>query len=194
MSDAQRHAQRALAMDAFLEDEPAILLSLYAATLMAGDVDAAWKWCEQGARESPEDVRFIECQLTLLAEDLTRSPSPDRAWALVKKAEQLEPTPSAVAAGRALMPPYRRMQAAIILARAGRKDSAIAVASRVKNASQQDPDLQLDLAYEEAFMHLMLGNESAARSLLSRYRLARPSMDSLVRVDPRWRGLWAQRQ
>lgn len=194
LSDAQRHAQRALAMDAFLEDEPAILLSLYAATLMAGDVDAAWKWCEQGARESPEDVRFIECQLTLLAEDLTRSPSPDRAWALVKKAEQLEPTPSAVAAGRALMPPYRRMQAAIILARAGRKDSAIAVASRVKNASQQDPDLQLDLAYEEAFMHLMLGNESAARSLLSRYRLARPSMDSLVRVDPRWRGLWAQRQ
>jgi len=189
VAGAQRNAEKAFAMDAYLRDAPAILLSLYAATLMSGNVTASWKWCERGAREYPTSPRFLECQLTLLAGDWSRPPDPRRAWLLVKEGARLDPPSLAKASGLPLLPLYREMQAAIVSARAGHRDSALSVAARVRKAAATDAELSTDLAYEEAFLHLTLGDRPKALALVSRYLAVRPSLDSLVSVDPRWRSL-----
>jgi serine/threonine-protein kinase len=188
---AEQNARTALAMDAYLKDAPDILLSLYGATLMTDNVMASWQWCGRGAQDYPSDPRFIECQLTLLAEDGTRSPDPRRAWSLVAEGNRLDPPAHAAAAGRSFLPFYREMLAAVVSARAGDKDSARSVAARARALAAGDRELSLDLRYEDAYLHLVLGEKSEALRLLSQYLTARPSLGHLVSQHPRWRSLQA---
>jgi TolB-like protein/tetratricopeptide (TPR) repeat protein len=186
---AERNATTALAMDAYLKDAPNILVSLYAATLMGGSLPASWRWCERGAREYPRDPRFVECRLTLLAEDLDRRPDVALAWALAAEGNRLDPPGQARAIGRPYLPYYREMLAAIVSARAGDRDSARAVAARLGAAVAGDAELSVDLKYETAYLHLVLGEPAQAVQLLSEYIAARPSRRNLVGRHPRWHAL-----
>jgi serine/threonine-protein kinase len=188
---AERNATAALAMDAYLKDAPNILVSLYAATLMGGNLNASWRWCERGAREYPRDPRFVECRLTLLAEDPARPADPRLAWSLVAEGNRLDPPAQARTVGRAYLPFYREMLAAIVSARAGDRDSARAVAARLRAAVAGDAELSVDFKYEAAYLHLVLGEKPEAVQLLSEYLAARPSRRGLVGKHPRWQALRA---
>jgi len=176
-------------MDTYLRDAPTILLALYAANLVNGAMDEAWTWCNRGERDFPTDVRFVECRLTLLAEDQRRPADPRVAWALVARANELDPPARARATGRPWLPIYRDMMAALVTARAGDADSARAVARRARLRVGDDLDLQTDLQLEEAYLHVILGEHSAAVRLLAQYVKARPSLKGQVAHDARWRPL-----
>jgi hypothetical protein len=177
-------------MDTYLNDAPLILLTLYGANLIKGNMPIAWQWCDRGAKDYPRDLRFTECRLTLLAEDAARNPDPALAWGLVAKADAVDPPEHARASGRGYLPIYREMMAAAVSARAGDKDKArFAEADAVKKAGT-DKDLNLDLLYERAYVHLLLGEKGEAIKLLSEYLRARPSLSGLVARHARWRLLW----
>jgi eukaryotic-like serine/threonine-protein kinase len=191
VAEAEREAQTALAMDTYLRDAPTILLALYGANLMKGSVTDAWKWCNRGGRDYPRDPRFIECRLTLLAEDASRAPDPRLAWNLVAEANEIDPPARARAGGRAFLPIYREMMAAVVSARAGDAESARAVAHRARSSVSADADVRIDLLYDEAYLHLVLGERNEAIRLLSDYLAARPSLRGLVSRHPRWRPIWS---
>jgi hypothetical protein len=181
--EAQRHATTALAIDTYLEDGPAILRALFAANLMKGDFSSSWRWCDQGSRDYPRDARFIECRLTLLAVDETRSPDPKLAWALVTRANELDPPTHST---HDYQPIFREMIAAVVSARAGETDSARAVSRRAWVKVGARPDLRRDLEYDDAYLHLILGEPGETIRLLSDYLAGRASLRAVIARDPRW--------
>jgi TolB-like protein len=186
---ASRAARTALAMDSYLEEAPAILLALYGTTLMNGSLPEAWRWCERGGQDYPADHRFLDCRLTLLAEDESRAPDPPQTWALVARTNELDPPARARATGRPWLPIYRLMMGAVVSARAGDRDNARAVARRARELAGDDRELRTDLAYEEAYLHLVLGESRDAIASLGIYLAERPSLKELVSRHPRWRSL-----
>lgn len=182
-------ALTALSMDTYLKDAPIILFALYAASLMNDDLPGAHHWCERGALDFPREPRFMDCKLTLLAEDVSREPDIRTAWALLAKADRVDPPVHARATGRPFQPIYRQMTVAAILARAGKQDSARAVARRAERATGTNAELHVYLTYEQAYLHLVLGERTEAIRLLSEYVTARPSLRGLVSKHPRWRAL-----
>jgi eukaryotic-like serine/threonine-protein kinase len=187
--EGARQAETALAMDTYLRDAPTIFGALYLNNLMIGAMSDAWRWCDRAATDYPRDPRFVDCRLTLLAEDERKRPDPALAWRLVNQANALDPPSSARAAGRAWLPIYRDMMAAIVSARAGWRDSALAVAQRARSSVAGDATLETDLLYEEAYLQLILGNHREAARLLSGYLAERPSLRDLVLRHARWRRL-----
>jgi serine/threonine-protein kinase len=189
LGPAERAAKRAFATDAYLKDAPDILLSLYLADLMRDSVQASRDWCDQGRRDYPLDVRFVDCQLTLLAEDRTTTPDRAKATALFVEGNRLESHDQAAAAGRPFLPFYRTMMFAAVLARSGKLDSARAMAAESRLGIGVTPELVTDLDYEEAYVALLLGEKGKSLDLLARYLHARPTFGSLVSEHPRWRTL-----
>jgi hypothetical protein len=187
--EGARQAETALGMDTYLTDAPTILGALYLNDLMIGAASDAWRWCNRAATDYPRDARFVDCRLTLLAEDESKPPDPTLAWRFVKQANALDPPTSARAAGRAWLPVYRQMMAAIVSARAGWRDSALAVARRAHSIVAGDATLETDLLYEEAYLKLILGDRTEATRLLSEYLAERPSLHDLVLRHARWRRL-----
>jgi TolB-like protein len=190
LAEADHDARTALAMDTYLTDAPLVLLTLYSANLMKGAMPDAWRWCQRGEHDYPGDLRFVECHLTLLAEDGSRPPNPTLAATLVHDANRIDPPARAKAIGRAYLPIYREMMAAAVYARAGDRDKARSIATTASGEAGDDRELKLDLLYEEAFVHLLLGERAQAIAQLSEYLSARPSLAGLVSRHARWRPLW----
>ncbi len=189
LTTAERDARSAFAADAYLEDAPNILGALYLAALMGDSLESSWRYCLRGGRDFPRDPRFIDCHLTLLAEDTRKPPDPRLAWRLVADGMRVEPPASASSAGRPYLPTYRMMLGAIVSARAGRKDSARAVAARARASLGSSDGLATDFKYDDAFLHVVLGDHETAIQLLSEYLKERPSLTRLVAQHPRWRPL-----
>ncbi len=189
LSTAEDDANKALTMDAYLEDAPNVLRSLYLESLMRDKPSSAWDWCLRGARNFPKNLQFVDCHLALLAEDNTRPPDPKKAWQLVARGELIEPRSIAVAAGRPYLPFHRLMLAAIVSARAGQKDSARAVAARARASIGNAPILSADLKYDDAYLQLVLGDQASALRLLSEYLKERPTRAAVVSRHPRWKSL-----
>ena len=124
----------------------------------------------------PADVsealwRFRECRLvSLLRHDVESPPDPDRAWALVKELDRLDPPERGRDFdGREYHTIYRRVVAATISARAGRPDIARAEIARARRATAADTVLNMDLNYDEAYLRLVLGERARAVELLRSY-------------------------
>jgi serine/threonine protein kinase/tetratricopeptide (TPR) repeat protein len=182
-------AQRALREDAYLAGARDVFLQLFHAALMLGDFEQAGEWCQRGRLSSPADWRFVECELTLLRHNPDATPQPVRAWALVDELERLDPAAKAKAAGRQYHTIYRRVVAATISARTGRHDIARAEIARAIRATQGDTSLRLDLAYDEAYLRLVLGEPDRATELLRGLLNARPVLRPLLARDPLFRNL-----
>ena len=144
---------------------------------MLGDNTKAAEWCRRGRASFPGYWRFVECELTLMRHNIAARPDPDSAWALVRALEALDPTAKAEAEDRTYHVIYRRVVAASISARAGDARRAQAELARARRATADNPTLRLDLACDEAYLHLVLGDTVRAVELLRGY----------VRHGP-WRG------
>ena len=191
-AESDLSARRALAEDAYLEEAPAILHRLYFGALMLGDYREAATACGEGEARFPADWRFVECRLTLVREDPSAAPDARGAWALVERLERMDPPGRARAEGRAYSPVYRRMVAASVSARAGDRTRARAEAVRAREAVKGDRELELSLDYDEAYLRLVLGEVAAARRLLDRLAVARPSLRPFLARDPLFRELFTE--
>jgi len=184
-SDAM--ARRALREDAYLAEAGAILSRLYFGALYAADYTEARALCARGAERFPGDPRFVECRLTLMRADPSRPPDPAAATRLLAELDRLDPPERARRAGRAYAPVFRLAVAAAVMARAGQTDSARAMLTRARAAASGDAELRLSLAYDEAYVYLLLGQPETARALLDWSFTRRPSQRAFAARDPLFR-------
>ena len=184
LAEANVAAHRALAADAYLQDAPAILGQLSVSELLLGNFPAAIDACDQGGRRFPTDRRFVDCRLKIMLVDTALDQSPRAAWKLVAQLDRIDPQGGAIAAGRPYDPIFRRMAAAAISARAGERDSARAVITWARRQVGNDPTLNTDLNYDEAYVRLALGDRDATLQLLAKYLVSRPAMKPYVARDP----------
>ncbi|MFL5382650.1 MAG: BTAD domain-containing putative transcriptional regulator [Longimicrobiaceae bacterium] len=180
-------ARRALQEDAYLAEADAILSRLYFGALYAADYREARALCGRGAERFPGDWRFVECRLTLMRADPSRPPDPAAAARLLAELGRLDPPDRARRAGRAYAPLFRQAVAAAILARAGQTDSARAMLARARAAASGDAELRVSLAYDEAYVYLLLGQPETARALLEWSFTRRPSQRAFAARDPLFR-------
>jgi len=190
LAEAELAARRAREQDAYLDVPDVGAELLYRAALALGDVPRARHWCAEGLRRFPADYRFRECGLLVMVRDLSAVPSPDSAWRLVAEADRVDPPAAARAAGRPYSPIFRRMMAAAALARAGLPDSARAVAGRARRLAAADPVTQTSFLWDDAFLHVQLGDSARAAALLRAFVARRPPLRDYVAREPAFRGVW----
>jgi tetratricopeptide (TPR) repeat protein len=183
-AEAELAGRRALREDAYLVDARRVFEHLFLADLMLGDFGQAEEWCRRGRTSFPGYWRFVECELTLMRHNTASTPDPDSAWALVRQLEALDPVDKAKAEDRAYHVIYRRVVAATISARAGRRDIARAELVRARRATEGNPMLRMDLACDEAYLRLVLGDTTRAMALLRTYIKARPMARAYIARDP----------
>lgn len=161
VAGAKLAAQRAYQADAYMRDADVILWRLYTGSYDLGDRPEAEHWCAELGRRFPDDHRYVECQLWQMTMD-GAEPDVEKAWQLASTYEELAP-----AGEGELNVRWSRMAVAAILARAGLADSARAVADRNKGNPSLDPTR--DLAYVEAFVRTLVGDQDAAVRLLTEF-------------------------
>jgi len=178
LTDVLLAARRAYESDAFLSNASTIVERLfYAAYDLDQPVDAA-HWCEEGERRFPEESAFTTCQVFLMTMR-GQTPDPDKAWRLA--------TSEVLAAGgeAAYRQAEARMMVAGVLARAGLKDSARAVARGAIASADVDPTR--DLYLQQAFVFTLLDDKPAAVAALKTYLANNPERREGFASDPGWR-------
>jgi tetratricopeptide (TPR) repeat protein len=143
-----------------------------------GQFSEAQRWCEEGARRSPDDYRFTQCRLWMLITAI-RHPDIDVAWDLVRRVEMLAP--------QGLMLYYgheSRMIVGGVIARAGLTDSASHVLSGAE--ADDDVDPARTLLRVEAVMRILGREYDRALDLLEEYRRLHPEYSFEVEGDLHW--------
>jgi tetratricopeptide (TPR) repeat protein len=171
-------AQRSYEADPYLKSARQTVWRLFQASLDLEDAKEARHWCEQGRERFPDYYRFAECQVWLYSLKEV-PPEPASAWAEYERFVEL--TPPALKPYHRL---YGRMLVALALARAGLPDSARAVAVSSRGDVSVDPTK--DLAYYEALLRIVLGEQDEAIRLLSTYVAANPQMRASIAKDQTW--------
>ncbi len=164
--EAYLAAQKAYQADAYLDNARDVIWWLAISSYDLDRPEEARRWCLEGQRRFPEFYRFTECKLWLM----TMSgipPEPARAWSLLREFRSLTPPQE-----EAFLDRRARMAVAAVVARAGLRDSARAVATAARAGSGPDPSHEL--AYYEAFVRTLLGDRSAALDDLEEYLAANP--------------------
>lgn len=176
-AEASVAAERALEEDPFLiHGGRWIFYTLAHVWLELEDLDRALRWNAEGMRRYPVDPAFAAVQLAILAGWSGADVSPDSAWAKVRAVEE----------GYGIdMWPHGYLQAAAVLVRAGRIDSAESLVERVRATSGGDPWLD----YYEANVRVQLGQIDRALDLLERFLTEVPSRTSYIAEDWWWRPL-----
>jgi len=153
--------QRALEEDAYLRGADRVYDRLFLAQYQLGSLRDAEKWCKEGRERFPDNWRFTECALLLLATP-EKEPDVDTAWELLARLDTLTPE---------LIRPLRRgmgqVMVAGVLRRAGLPDSASAVLSRVDRSERTDPQ-RLVLLYEAGIL-ASTGDPDGGLDALRRY-------------------------
>ncbi|NIM48025.1 MAG: hypothetical protein GTN78_00475 [Gemmatimonadales bacterium] len=177
-----RAARRAYDADAYLSLAPEVLSRLFYGSYDLEHLTEARRWCAEGHRRFPEDLRFTECQLWIMT-TATVEPDVDEAWRLLDQLIALTPEP---------VREFRRHRGTMvvggILGRAGLVDSARAVLVGARAGFDVDP--ALELPFIEAYMRTLLGDNDEAVELLK--RLVAASEDPADVIDPAywwWREL-----
>ncbi|HEY0018419.1 MAG TPA: BTAD domain-containing putative transcriptional regulator [Longimicrobium sp.] len=193
MAESEMAIDHALRYDAWLEDAGELLNTRFYALIEMRDYTAAAETCARGRLGFPRDWRFLECRLTLMRLGVSGPPDPALAWRLVAELEAMNPPAAAAAGGYAYAPVYRRMAAAAVSARAGDAARARAELARARVDAALEPESRVSLAYDEAYLLLLLGDRAGARERLDAYLAQRPALRGLLARDPMVRELMAAR-
>ena len=159
-------AQKAYEADAFLRSAPDILWRLYATSYDLEQFPPAERWCDEGRSRFPKDPRFTLCELHLMITK-AEEPNPAKAWKVSQELTRLTPQQDTAAQRR-----LGQIFVAIVLSRAGLRDSAHHVLERSRADTDIDP--RGELVGYEALARTFLGEHEEAISLLERYLTAHP--------------------
>ena len=172
------YARRAYEADAYLSAASDILLRLYNGYYDLEQPAQAGRWCDEGIRRFPDDLRFSVCQLWLMTTDL-HAPDVAEAWRLAERIAAMVPDQeSALSVGEA------RLLVGGVLARANLPDSARAVMLGARRDQTIDPGL--NLVFYEAYMRVLLGDQDEAIDLLKRWLVANPEEDHGLEAGMNW--------
>ena len=164
-SEALAAAERAYEADAYLLLDRETLWRLFAMSFDIPLAEEARLYCEEGRRLFPEEPDFHRCGVWLMTIPETE-PDPARAWSLHREVDRLAP-PQEVGRDK-----VTQMAVGAVLARAGLRDSALAVAARARSEEAEDP--AREMMYFEAFVRTLAGDEEEAVALLAVYLAASP--------------------
>ncbi|HEV2735281.1 MAG TPA: hypothetical protein VGV85_10620, partial [Longimicrobiaceae bacterium] len=190
LEEAEFAARRAYEKDAYLRNVDQVLDVLYRTTLLLERPSESLRWCHLGRAKFPDDWRFVQCELTILSHPSAGSPDPERALEVLEELEDIDPLEKARLAGRPYHPVYRTMRAAAVLARSGQERRARSLLARAHRQAGNDPTVSLSLAYDEAYLRLLLGEKEQAFQLLTGYVRSRDLKGYVLR-DPQFRTLWS---
>ncbi|HUF36599.1 MAG TPA: serine/threonine-protein kinase [Gemmatimonadales bacterium] len=177
-AEAKLAAVRSYEADPYLSSARQTLYRLFSTSFDLEDRVEAGHWCDEGRRRFPDYHRFTECQLWLLGMK-GQTPDIDEGWKLYQRFVEVSP-PNLKPYNRL----YGRMWMALALVRAGKPDSARALAAASRGDVSVDPTR--DLAYYEALVRAQLGERDEAFRLLSTYVAANPQMRSGLARDQSW--------
>jgi serine/threonine-protein kinase len=127
-------ARRALEEDAYLREADRIYDRLAFGQYYLEQFRDARNWCEEGRRRFPDDPRFIECQLWLMAAP-TGEADVDEAWALAAHMDSISPQSL-----RGFNHSLGQILVAGVLRLAALPDSAERVLERVDTGADIDPE------------------------------------------------------
>jgi serine/threonine-protein kinase len=178
-SGAFEAANNALKADAFLRSAPVVMSRLLFTSLASGRTDDARAWCETGKSRHPRDPRFWGCDLTILGWTGTRRADVATAWRNLAAAEARDSS-NLLATGWGT----RRLLVAAIAARAGMRDSALAIVRLVRSATPPRGAASAQADYGEAYVQTLLGNRDKAVPLLERYLAENPALRRQVAKSP----------
>jgi tetratricopeptide (TPR) repeat protein len=175
---ARETAEAALKSDAFLKNASQVINRLLFTSLSTGRTSDARKWCAQGQRQFPRYPPFWGCEFTILGWNGKTSADVGAAWVSLAASEARD-SANSLASGWAT----RRLLIASIAARAGMKDSALAIARAVRtNSAKGGAAPPAD--YGEAYVLALVGQKDSAISLLERYVRSSPAFRSQVKYSP----------
>ncbi len=189
--EAELAARRAFKEDAYLRSMDQVLDVLYRATLFMERPAESTRWCDLGRTKFPGDWRFVQCELTILSHPSSVPPDPRRALELLKELADMDPMAKTRAAGRSYHPAYRTVRAAAVLARAGQPERARSLLDQAHRQAGDDSTVNLYLAYDEAYLLLLLGEKEQAFQLLARYIRSRGDLKEYALRDPHFKTLWS---
>lgn len=173
--EAKQAALRAYQEDAFLAEAKSIIILLAGNSLELEEFDDALGWAQEGRRRFPDAVDFPAIELGILTQ--AGEPNAGHAWELVAEIKQLT-SPQNLA----LFASIANMQVGAVLARAGLRDSGIAVVERTRSqASPNDPGELI--SYDEAHAWLVLGERDRALRALDTYLEANPQDKTYIARD-----------
>lgn len=159
-------ARRALEEDAYLRGADRIYDRLFYAQYDLEQFRDAGTWCEEGYRRFPQNYRFTECRLWLMAAP-NQPAEVDVAWQLLARLDSLAP-PSL----RAFKQGVGRIMVAGVLRKTSLADSAQAVLARVDYGEAVDPQRQLRVY--EAAIRASTGDPDGALEALGRWVASTP--------------------
>jgi TolB-like protein len=159
-------AGRALEEDAYLRGADRIYDRLVYAQYELEQFDRARSWCDEGRRRFPDNYRFAECELWLLAAPRSEADA-DEAWRLLARLDSLAPESL-----RAFKRGVGQIMVAGVLRKAALPDSADSVFSRVDHSESVDPQRQLRVY--EAAIRASTGDSEGALEALRRWVAATP--------------------
>jgi hypothetical protein len=169
--EAYMEARKAYEMDAYLEDPEVALWQLFVSAHDLLRPEEAARWCNEGRQRFAQDPRFVQCGIWLASMPDARV-DPKEVWSRYRLHRDLVP-----AQPENLEDRWALMAVAAALARAGLPDSAQAVARRAR-ADEIDPGREL--AYLEAFVKTLAGDEEGALRRLAEYLQASPGQRAEV--------------
>jgi len=176
--EAKIDAQRAYEADAYLSSADQILWRLYTTSYDLEQFADAERWCDEGVRRFPGNLRFAECQLWLMTSS-AKAPDVARAWRLLDEVVRLAPTSQ-----RAYVRLESQNGVAAVLARAGLADSARHVLARSRGGP--DVDAEAELLSFQAFAYLLLGDRDEALRLLKEQVAANPAHRAGLARSTHW--------
>lgn len=180
LGEAAVWARRALDADPFLRFDDQTLFYFSQTLMDVGEFKEASAFCEEGRRRFPNEAAYSLCLLVALASAEGPPPEVERAWQLVTDFERELGAPTGV-------PPYGHFLTAAVLIRADLKDSARAVLSRARAATEDDPGLWT--LYYEANTRLLMGEKQATIELLARFLEVKPDRRVYIAQESWWRPL-----
>lgn len=177
-AESRSAAQAALTADAFLRNEGAVLSRLFFSSLALGRAEEAREWCGRGRAKYPADPRFWGCELTILGWTGQSRADVDGAWRALA-ASEAQDRRNLLAAGWGT----RRLLVAAVAARAGLRDSALAIVAHVR-ANPQTGAAGALIDYGDAHVQALLNRPDEALVRLERYLQENPALRGQVRHSP----------
>jgi eukaryotic-like serine/threonine-protein kinase len=174
-------ARRAYESDAYLENAPKIIERLFNGYYDLDQAVDASHWCDEGYRRFPDNGIFTTCQLYVMTMR-GQTPDPAKAWRLANS-QALATDPSG--GSPELEKRDARLMVAAVLARAGLKDSAKAVARDGTAGTDVDPTRFLYM--QQSFALLLAGDKPGAIAALKVFLAANPDRRRAFAEDPGWR-------
>jgi tetratricopeptide (TPR) repeat protein len=181
--EAKASLTTAYQADAYLSEARTVIQFLFSSSLEVEEFEDARQWCDVGRRRFPGDVRFVDCEITLLGWTGRGAQHIARARDVLNDMTRAD---SLGAFGP--KPAYARMWIAALYARTGMTTEARAfIDSAQRVAGELGP--VADVRHLQAYVRLLLGQTNEALRLLAGYAERHPEQRGYLSRSPLFRSL-----